>query len=106
MLEFLVHGLRYVFPAEWKGVTRGVPNSLAAPPLSSRFSVGELPPVWPHPHGTSRGEGLVPLYRSVPDAALRSPELYEWRALVDALRSGRTRERRMAADEVQQRLAG
>lgn len=106
LLEFLVHGLRYVFPPEWKGVTRGVPTSYAAPPLRDRFSVGELPPVWPHAEGKSRGEALVPLYKSAPDAALRDPELYEWLALVDALRAGRARERKMAADELQRRLAG
>jgi len=66
---------RYVFPPEWKGVTRGVPTSYAAPPLSAKFAVGDLPPVWPHPAGTSRGEGLVPLYKSAPDAALRDPVL-------------------------------
>lgn len=106
LLEFLLHGLRYVFPAEWKGVTRGVPTSYAAPPLLAQFSIGDLPPVWPHPEGTSRGEGLVPLYRSVPSAALRDPEFYEWLALVDAVRSGRARERRMAADELERRLTG
>ena len=105
LLEFLLHGLRYVFPAEWKGVTRGVPTSYAAPPLCARFSVGDLPPVWPHLEGTSRGEGLVPLYKSAPAAALRDPVLYEWLALVDALRSGRARERRMAGDELERRLS-
>jgi hypothetical protein len=48
----------------------------------------------------------VPLYRSVPGAALRDPAFYEWLALVDAVRSGRARERRMAADELGRRLAG
>jgi hypothetical protein len=104
LLEFLIHGLRYVFPPEWKGVTRGVLTSYAAPPLAAHFSVGELPPVWPHPEGTSRGEGLVPLYRSVPSAALRDPEFHEWLALADAIRSGRAREKRMAAGELERRL--
>lgn len=103
--EFLVHGLRYVFPAERAGVTRGVPTSYAAPPLSAKFSVGELPPVWPHPKGTARGEGLVPLYRSVPEAAMRDPKLYEWLALVDAVRAGQARERRLASKEIERRLS-
>jgi DNA-binding Lrp family transcriptional regulator len=106
LLEFLLHGLRYVFPPEWRGVTRGVPTSYAAPPLSSEFSIGDLPPVWSHPDGTSRGEALVPLYKSAPAAALRDPALYEWLALVDALRAGRARERRMAASELERRLSG
>lgn len=106
LLEFLLHGLRYVFPPEWRGVTRGVPTSYAAPPLRGAFSVGDLPPVWPFPEGTVRGEGLVPLYRSVPKAALRHPDLHEWLALVDALRAGRARERKMAAEELTRRLSG
>jgi hypothetical protein len=105
LLEFLVHGLKYAFPPEWKGVSRGVPTSAAAPPLQSQFASGELPPVWPHPHGSVRGEGLVPLYRSAPDAALRDPALYEWLALIDAVRAGRARERNLAVAELTRRLA-
>ena len=104
LLEFLLHGVRYAFPPERSGVTRGIPTSYAGPPLASRFATGELPPVWPHPQGTVRGEGLVPLFRSVPEAALRSPALYEWLALVDAVRAGRARERDMAAKELTRRL--
>jgi DNA-binding Lrp family transcriptional regulator len=102
--EFLVHGLRYVFPAEWSGISRGVPTSYAASPLRVRFAEGEFPPVWPHPEGTSRGEGLIPLYKSVPAAALRDPQLYEWLALVDAVRAGRARERKLAVEEIERRL--
>ena len=40
------------------------------------------------------------------EAALRDPVFYEWLALVDALRSGRARERRMAGDELTRRLTG
>ena len=102
--EFLVHGLRYVFPARWSGVTRGLPTSYAAPPLKSQLAEGELPPVWPHPEGTARGEGLAPLYKSAPGAALRDPHLYEWLALVDAVRGGRARERKLAGQEIERRL--
>jgi len=102
--EFLVHGLRYVFPPEWRGVSRGVPTSYAAPPLAEHFAQGDLPPVWPDPEGAKRGEGLAPLYKSAPRAALRNPQLYEWLALADALRSGRARERKLAAQEVERRL--
>lgn len=105
LLEFLVHGLKYTFPAEWKGMTRGIPTSIGAPPLRSRFGFTEFPPVWPHPNGTARGEGLVPLYRSAPDAALRDAVLYEWLALVDAVRSGRARERQLAVAELNRRLS-
>lgn len=105
LLEFLVHGVRYAFPPEWQGVTRGVATSYAAAPLNAHFAPGELPPVWPHAHGTVRGEGLAPLYRSAPEAAMRDPILHEWLALVDAVRAGRARERQLASKELARRLA-
>jgi hypothetical protein len=103
LLEFLVHAVKYVFPAERGGVTRGLPTSYAAAPLRAHFrSSGELPPVWPDPDGTVRGEQLEPLYRSVPKAARADAQLYEWLALVDA---GRARERELAVKELRSRLS-
>lgn len=106
LLEFLVHAVKYVFPAERGGVTRGLPTSYAAPPLRSHFRPGaDLPPVWPDPEGTVRGEELEPLYRSAPKAARADAELYEWLALVDAVRAGRARERELAVKELRRRLS-
>lgn len=105
LLEFLVHGVRYVFPAVLGAVTRGVPTSYAAPPLNRTIVAGELPPVWPHPEGNVRGQGLLPIYRSVPDAALRDPVFHEWMALVDAVRAGRARERELAISILRERLS-
>ena len=48
--EFLAHGLRYVFPARFKGESRGVPTAWAAPPLQALLTATDAPaPVWPHP---------------------------------------------------------
>lgn len=106
LAEFIVHGLRYVFPAERGPLTRGLPTAHAAPPLNGKIHSDEgPPPVWPDPEGTVRGEELRPLYRSVPTAARRDPALYELLALVDAIRAGRARERKLAAAELQARLA-
>lgn len=97
--EFLVHGLRYVFPPEYGGESRGVPTAWAASPLRERFSSdGSSPPVWPHPLGSVRGIAVAPLHRAVPDAALADPRLYERLALVDALRLGDARARREARE--------
>jgi hypothetical protein len=104
LLEFLVHGVRYAFPGAWLGVTRGVPTSYAAAPMSQHFAPGDLPPVWPYLAGSTRGEGLAPLYKSVPDAALHDAGLYAWLALVDAERAGRARERALATKELERRL--
>lgn len=103
--EFLLHGVKYAFPATRGEVTRGVPTSSAAPPLAARFSPSaELPPVWPFSEGKARGVTLEPLYRTVPEASLRDAELYELLALVDAIREGRSRERRAAEEELSARI--
>ena len=103
--EFLVHGVKYAFPAEHGGSTRGLPTSYAAAPLNRLIAAGKEPiPVWPHPEGKKRGIALAPLYKTVPDAALRDPALYQKLALVDALRDGRVRERKLAEQELKKLL--
>jgi len=47
---------------------------------------------------------IEPLYNSVPAAAKSDSLLYEYLALVDALRIGRARERRFAEEELKHRL--
>ena len=99
--EFLVHAVKYAFPARRGGVTRGVPTSYAAPPLNKEIQPGsDLPPVWPFPEGQHRGVTFEPLYKTAPAAALRDPVLYEMLALIDALREGRARERKLAEKEL------
>ncbi|MDX6498679.1 MAG: hypothetical protein QOG23_1939 [Blastocatellia bacterium] len=103
--EFLIHGLKYAFPAERGGMSRGLPTSYAAEPLKHLISQGAEPiPVWPHSEGKSRGIALAPLYKSVPAAAIRDSRLYELLALVDAVRDGRARERKLAEQELSKRL--
>ena len=103
--EFLVHGVKYAFPVERGGPTRGMPTAEAAPPLSEQFPEPfPLPPVWPFPQGNVRGIEFSPLYRNVPQAALRDQKLYELLALVDAIREGRAREREVAIRELVARI--
>lgn len=103
--EFLVHGVKYAFPAQRGEVTRGMLTSYAAPPLSVAIAGGsDLPPVWPFPEGEHRGVTLEPLYKTVPIAARRDPILYEMLALLDALRDGRAREKQLAEKQLISRL--
>jgi hypothetical protein len=97
--EFLLHGLKYTFPPDRGGLTRGVLTSYAAAPLKAFIARGEdPPPVWPFARGKDRGLAFEPLYKNAPEAALRDPALYELLALVDALRDGRARDRKLAGD--------
>ncbi len=103
--EFLIHGLKYVFPAHHGGMTRGLPTSHAAEPLRRYIRAGDEPfPVWPDPNGPTRGLAFEPLYGNVPKAAKQDPHLYELLALVDAIRDGRVRERKIAEKELVRRL--
>jgi hypothetical protein len=104
--EFLIHGVRYAFPAEEGAITRGMPTAWAAPPLANELAgASDAPaPVWPDPRGEVRGAAVEPLYRSVPKAARLDAALYELLALVDAIRIGRARERKLAESLLRSRL--
>lgn len=99
LLEFAVHGIPYVFPAKRLARAYGVPTAHSAEPLRDMIIAdNDDCLVWPHPDGEQFGDAIEPLYRSVPEAALRNPTLHRRLALVDALRAGRTRERKMAEE--------
>ena len=103
--EFLIHGVKYAFPPEHGGLTRGVPTGYAAPPLKDIIiQPDEPPPVWPDPEGDTRGYEFSPLYKTVPKAALQDNRLYELLAIVDAIRDGKAREREIAIKELRARL--
>jgi hypothetical protein len=105
LAEFLVHGVRYAFPANWGGEARGIPTAWAAEPLAKKLSFsGKNPPVWPDPNGSVFGIALTPLDPRVPDAARRDEPLGELLALIDGIRIGGARERGLAAKELEKRL--
>ena len=105
LLEFLIHGVKYAYPPDRGGMTRGMPTAYAAPPLNALIvQSDEPPPVWPDPEGPVRGYEFSPLFSSVPVACKADPELYELLALVDAIRDGRARERKIAEKEIRSRI--
>jgi len=103
--EFLIHGVKYAFPPDHGGLTRGIATGYAGPPLKNMITQpAELPPVWPDPEGDTRGYEFSPLYKSVPKAVKKDNNLYELLTLVDAIRDGRARERELAIKELRMRL--
>jgi hypothetical protein len=106
ILEFLIHGVKYAYPPDRGGITRGMPTGYAAQPLRDLImQPDEPPPVWPDSEGQVRGYEFSPLYSSVPHACRVDQKLYELLALVDAIRDGRARERKNAIKEVQLRIS-
>lgn len=85
--EFLIHAVKFSFPAQRGGEVRGLPTAWAAEPLRTELAESTgLPPVWPYFKGTARGLGFEPLHAIVPRAAQADPKLWERLSLVDALR--------------------
>jgi len=99
--EFLIHAVKYAFPVKRGHWVRGMPTSYAAEPLNRIIVPGNDPiPVWPDPLGKERGLSLLPLYKSVPNAARRDTLLYSRLAILDAIREGGARQTRIAEKEL------
>lgn len=103
--NFITHGLKYVFPVKPGGITRGIPTAFAAPMLNSLLiSPGEYIYIWPDAEGKIMGQFVEPLFKSVPEAVKNDEQLYEYLALIDAIRLGRPREAGLAAKLLEERL--
>jgi hypothetical protein len=101
--EFFIHAIKYVFPVKLGEVVRGIPTSYAAPSLNNQIVIGKDPiPVWPYGEGKERGVALRPLYPSVPESVSKHPDpvFYDLLTLLDAIRSGRARERNLAPQKL------
>ena len=103
LLDFLEHGLRYVYPQRPGALVRGIPTAHSALPLS-KIVVGDEPYVWPYAEGKVRGQAIEPLHPKVPQASLKDQNLYELLSLCDALRVGRAREKKIAIEELKNRI--
>lgn len=87
LLEFLVYGLKHVFPVMPGTLRRGMPTAFSAPILRDDFVV-DHPHVWPAKGCSTKGVSINPLYTTVPHACDRDENLYDLLALTDALRIG------------------
>ncbi len=103
LLEFLEHGLRYAFPAVVGAQQRGVPTAHTAKPLAAELDADDAL-VWPSEHGKVLGTAISPLYDRAPELPNRCPSLYELLTLIDAVRVGRVRERKLALAMLRERL--
>ena len=103
-VEFLLHGVKYVYHQRPGPITRGMPTAHSAPPLSQMVSAGGDIYVWPDVEGSARGQRIEPLYPTLPRAAKVDRPFYELLALVDAIRVGTTREYKIASEELTKRI--
>jgi hypothetical protein len=107
LLELLVHGLKYFFPADISARSRGMPTGLSHKSLKKSFRTAEVDQiVWPDEEGTARGMSLEPIYSTVPFAAKNDEALYELLAYLDVLRLGGARETNVATKALEKALMG
>ena len=103
VLEFLNHGIRFVYP-QWPGaIVRGIPTAHSSPVLQNEIASNEHY-VWPYAKGTIKGQSIIPLYHTVPKAVLEDKKLYELLALVDAIRIGNAREKKISFEKLEKRI--
>ncbi|KTD27864.1 hypothetical protein [Legionella israelensis] len=96
----------YIFPVKLGGIVRGIPTNYAAL-LKEQIIRGNDPiPVWPYGEGEERGVALKPLYSSVPESITKHPNplFYDLLTLIDAIRSGRAREKHLAMQQLSEIL--
>lgn len=100
LLSLVTGAVRDVFFAVRGAVAEGVPTSTSATCLAGIFPRREIAQVWPSASSKrpEKGEGIAPLYPSVPVACCRDAKLYRLMALVDVVRLGGSAEQRVASD--------
>ena len=105
LFDFIVHGLKYIFPAKPMEITRGIATAFSAPVLRDKLmSAGEFAQVWPDARGKTKGQAIEPLFSSATFAVRQDPEMYALLALVDAIRVGQPREANLAIDMLAERI--
>jgi len=112
--EYVIHGLKYHFPAQIGSLVRGIPTAHSAEFVSKNFianGVQEGDYVWPSPDGFLKGNSLQPLHPSqlhfAPKAKsffpnLDNNDIYETFVCIDLLRVGSSREQKWAAEKLEQ----
>jgi hypothetical protein len=104
LMEFLEHGIRYVFPQQPGSMTRGIPTAHSHQFMKQNFPT-QLDYVWPDINGQVMGLGIEPFYPKQIFAANKEDDnFYKLLALVDTIRVGRIREIDFAVNELKKVL--
>ncbi len=102
--DFLIYGLKYVFPPQVGTSVRGILTAHSASPIKEHITSGNDNYVWPYYKGTKRGFSVAPLYENIPKFIDNDTQLYEYLVIVDTLRVGKAREIEIAIKELDKRI--
>ncbi|MFC2080805.1 hypothetical protein ACFLR8_01175 [Bacteroidota bacterium] len=104
LLDFLIYGIKYVYPVKPGSIGRGVKTAHSAPPLDKMIRSDDIY-VWPWAYGEARGQYVEPLFWSVPEVCQKDKKLYILLSLVEAIRIGKAREHNLAVIELKSLLS-
>lgn len=103
-VEFLVHAVKFICPAQLGSPAIGIPTSYAHREFKFiKYSSHEIY-VWPHPEGKIKGISLFPIYSTLSQACLDDQELYKLASLLEMIRSGRAREKKIGSEKIQEMI--
>jgi hypothetical protein len=104
-VEFFVHAIKYIFPAEIGALAVGVPTAISAPAHKKMLVQSEAEIyVWPSILGKKRGQSIKPFYPKLAEAALKDEKFYEMMSAIEILRIGRARERKLAEEYLERKI--
>lgn len=103
--DFLINGIKYVFPPQIGLGTRGIATAHSAAPINGHIVEGRENYVWAYYKGTRTGNSIVPLYENIPKFIQNDPPLYEYLVIVDTFRVGKQREIDIAIEELDKKLS-
>ncbi len=83
------------------GLYSGPITDIVYDPFYARLFKSEMNYAWPDDNGNMRGLAIQPLYPSVVKAVKQDELLYKSLASIDIIRVGRTRELKVAIEELQ-----
>jgi predicted transcriptional regulator len=95
LMEFIEHGLHYVFPQVPGTLVTGLATAHAHECFKHQIE-SDVVYVWPDDNGNVRGLSITPLHQAVSSAARKDDRLYKLLACIDVIRIGRVREKKIA----------
>ncbi len=91
LMEFLEHGVKYVFPQQPGTMTKGIRTAHSHPEIGENF-ISEINYVWADAKGDVMGLEIEPFYPKQVQAVKTDKLFYELMALLDVIRVGKIRE--------------
>ena len=102
-LEFLVHAVPTLYFPHRIEVVRGLPTAMWAPQFRDRLATDkDIVCVWPYTKGKELGEGLIPIYPTIPLACSQNLKLYQLLSTIEMLRIGKSRDKEVAITYLQE----